>query len=50
MNGNMLTQYLKECLLEVKQTPTCVSDLLKKLATRDKTKPLDFEKVGLESE
>ncbi len=42
-------QYPKECLLEAKQIPTHVGDLLKKLAIRNKTKPLDFKRVGLEN-
>jgi hypothetical protein len=49
MNENMFAQYLKEQLLEGKQTLTCVSDPPKKLATRGKTKPLGFQKVGHKS-
>jgi hypothetical protein len=33
---------MKERLLEVKQTPTHVNDLPKKLTIGDKTKPLGF--------
>ncbi len=46
MSNNVFAQYLKEHLLEVKQTPTHVSNLLKKFAIGDKTKPLNFQKVG----
>jgi hypothetical protein len=48
MNWNMFTWYLKECLLEAKQAPTYGGDLPKK-TTEDKTKPLIFQRVGLES-
>jgi hypothetical protein len=34
----------------VKQILACVGDLPKKLTTRDKTKPLGFQKVEPESE
>jgi hypothetical protein len=50
MNGDMLAQHLKECLLETKQTLVHVSDLPKKLENRDKTKPLGFQSVGPKSE
>jgi hypothetical protein len=46
MNGNVLTWYLKECLLKVKQNFICVGELLKKLATWDKSKSLSFQSVG----
>jgi len=49
MSGNMLTRYLKKKLLEAKQTPTRVGDLPKKPTTKDKTKPLSSQSVGLES-
>jgi hypothetical protein len=42
MNINLLTQYPKEHLIEVKQTPIHVGDSPKKLATRDKIEPLGF--------
>jgi hypothetical protein len=42
-------QYLKERLLEGKQTPICVNDPPKKLATRGKIEPLGSQKVGHES-
>jgi hypothetical protein len=45
----MFAQYLKERLLEAKQTPTCVRDLPKILKTKDKIEPLGFQIVGLES-
>ncbi len=38
MNGNIFAQYLKERLLEAKQTPIHVGDLPKKPTTKDKTK------------
>ncbi len=50
MNRDVFTSYLKECLLEVKQTPFHVSDLPKKPAIRDKIEPLSFRRVGLENE
>jgi hypothetical protein len=50
MSENMLAQYSKEHLLETKQTLVRVSNPPKKLATRDKTKPLGFQRVGPESE
>jgi len=34
----------------VKQIPIHVNDSPKKLATKDKTKPLGFQRVGLKSE
>jgi hypothetical protein len=40
MSGDMLTQYLKEHLLKMKQTLVRVSNSPKKFATRDKIKPL----------
>ncbi len=42
MNRNVIAQYLKERLLEMKQTPIRVGDMLKKPAIGDKTKPLGF--------
>ncbi len=52
MSGDMLAQYSKELLLEMKQTLVRVSNPPMKLAklNRNKTKPLGFQKVGLESE
>jgi len=50
MSGNMLARYSKEHLLETKQTLVHVSNPPKKLVTRDKTKPLRFQRVGPESE
>jgi len=50
MSKYMLAQYSKEHLLETKQTLVRVNNPPKKLATRDKTKPLGFQKVGPESE
>jgi hypothetical protein len=49
MSKNVLTQYPKECLLEAKQTPTCISNPLEKPTTKDKTKPVGFQKVGHEN-
>jgi phosphoribosylaminoimidazole-succinocarboxamide synthase len=49
MNKDMLAQYTKEYLSEVKQTLIRVNDSLKKLAIGFKIKPLDFKRVGLES-
>ncbi len=45
MNRNVFTQYSKKRILEAKQTHTHVSDPPKKPTTRDKTKPLSFQKV-----
>jgi hypothetical protein len=50
MNEDVLTQYPKECLLEVKQTLVHVGDSLKKPTTRDKTKPVGFQRVGPKNE
>jgi len=50
MSGNMLAQYLKERLLKTKQILVHVSNLLKKLAIGDKTKPLGSQSVGPKSE
>jgi hypothetical protein len=50
MSEYMLAQYSKEHLLETKQTLVRVNNPPKKLATRDKTKPLGFQRVGPESE
>ncbi len=49
MNKDMFAWYLKEHVLEVRQTPTCVHDMPKKPSTRGKTKPLGSQKVGLEN-
>jgi hypothetical protein len=49
MSKNMFAWYLKEHVLEVRQTPTHVHDPLKKPSTKGKTKPLGSQKVGLES-
>ncbi len=49
MSEDVLTWYLKECLLEMMQTFACVSDLPKKLAIGNKIEPLGFQKVKLES-
>jgi hypothetical protein len=49
MNKDLFAQYPKKCLLKVKQTLACVSDSPKKPSTRDKTKTLGFQRVGLES-
>jgi len=49
MSRNVLAQYLKECLLEGKQTFVCVSDPPKKLITGGIIEPLGFQKVGHES-
>jgi hypothetical protein len=46
MSGDMLTWYLKEHLLEAKQTLANVSNLLKKLVTKHKIEPLGSQKVG----
>jgi hypothetical protein len=40
---------LKECLLGTRETFALVDDLVKKLTIGDKTKPLGFQKVGLNS-
>jgi hypothetical protein len=50
MSKDVFTQYLKECLLEVKQTLAHISNLPKKPTTRDKIEPLGSQRVGLESE
>ncbi len=49
MSEDLLVQYLKECLLKGKQTPTHVNVSLKKLTIKGKTKPLSFQKVGHEN-
>jgi hypothetical protein len=49
MNGDVLAQYLNECLLKAKQTLAHVSDSPRKPSTGDKIKPLGFQRVGLES-
>jgi len=50
MNKNMFTSYLNKCLLIVKQIPAHVGNPSKKFVTRDKTKPLSFQRVGPKSE
>jgi hypothetical protein len=40
---------MKEHILKERQIPTLVGDLPKKPSTRDKIKPLGFQKVGPES-
>jgi hypothetical protein len=49
MSNNVLTRYLKECLLKVKQTFAHLINLPKRLATRGKIESLGFQRVGLES-
>lgn len=49
MSRDMFTWYLKEHVLEMRQTPTRVHNPPKKPSTRGKTKPLGFQNVGLES-
>jgi hypothetical protein len=49
MSKYMLAWYLKECILEARQTLIHVSNSPKKLATGDKIKPLGFQRVGPES-
>jgi len=46
MNIDMFVWYLKEHLLEVRQTLAHVSNLQKKLVIGNKTKPLSFQMVG----
>jgi hypothetical protein len=50
MNEEVLVQYSRECLLEWKQTPICISNPPKKLTTKGKIEPLGFQRVGHESE
>jgi hypothetical protein len=50
MSKDVFAWYLKECLLGARKTPTCVSDLLRKLITGDKIQPLSSQRVGPESE
>jgi hypothetical protein len=50
MSEDMLTRYLKEYLFKTKHTLVCVSNPPKKFTTRDKTKPLGFQRVEPESE
>ncbi len=50
ISENVFAWHLKEHILESKQTSTYVSNLTKKLAIEDKTKPLGFQKVRLENE
>jgi hypothetical protein len=49
MIENMFTWYLKERLQEA-NTPTHVNNPPKKHTTRDKIKPLSYQRVGLENE
>jgi hypothetical protein len=49
MNENVFVQYLKKCLLKVKQNFAHVNDPPKKPSTKDKTEPLDLQRVGPES-
>jgi hypothetical protein len=49
MNRDVFPRYLKDHQLEGRQIPTHVGDLPKKLITKDKTEPLNFQKVGLEN-
>jgi hypothetical protein len=49
MSENVFARYLKEHLLETKQTSTHVGDPPKKPTTGDKIKPLISQSVGLES-
>ncbi len=41
----MLAQYLKECLLEARQIPTCVSNPPEKPITKNKIEPLGSQIV-----
>jgi hypothetical protein len=50
MNRNVLTRYLKECVLKVKQTLVHVGNSLKKPTTKDKIQPLGFQMVGSKNE
>jgi hypothetical protein len=50
MNRDAFPQYLKDHLLKVRQILAHVGDFPKKLAIKDKTEPLSFQKVGLENE
>jgi hypothetical protein len=50
MNIDAFPQYLKDHLLEARQILAHVGDFPRKLAIRDKTEPLSFQKVGLENE
>ncbi len=45
----MLVPYPKECLIEGKQTPICISDPPKKPTIGGKIEPLGFQNVGHES-
>jgi len=49
MSENMFTWYLKEHLQKA-STHAHISDPPKKHTTRDKTKPLGYQRVGLENE
>jgi len=49
MNEDMLAWYLKERLLEAKQTLACVGNLPNKPTIGDKNKPLGSQKVGFEN-
>jgi hypothetical protein len=49
MNKDVLAQYLKECVLEVKQIFAHVGNPPNKLITKDKIEPLSFQKVRHEN-
>jgi len=49
MNKDVFAQYLKACLLEVKQTLIHVDNLPNKFVIRDKIEPLGFQRVGLKN-
>jgi hypothetical protein len=46
MNENVFVWYLKEHLLETKQTPTHLGNSPKKLGIKDKIEQLNFQRVG----
>jgi hypothetical protein len=49
ISGDVLTWYLKECLLEAKQNFICVGNPLKKPTIWNKIEPLISQKVGLKN-
>jgi hypothetical protein len=49
MNEDIFTWYLKDHILETKQTPAHVNYPPKKLVTEDKIEPLGFQKVGFKN-
>jgi hypothetical protein len=49
MSKNLLVRYLKECLLEGKQTPVYVNDPPKKPPIKGMTEPLGSQRVGDEN-